>query len=263
MENTRVVNWEKDGNVAVITLDNPPVNQYGFDAMDDTLACLNEAVRDADIKVIVFTAKGKVFCGGADLKIIDGYTRNYPGAARDIPENGKRVFNAFCDCPKPVIAAINGHALGGGLELAMGCDMRVAAPGIKLGATEIKFGGIPGGGGTQRLPKLVGYGRAMMMMLTGDTIDAEEALRIGLVNEVAPSKEELMDTAMELARRIASFSSDSLYHIKDCTRFGGMSGMEEGMERETAAFAQVYKGLGIREGTNAFLEKRQADFTNM
>lgn len=263
-ERKRVVNLEVKGNVGVITLDNPPVHQFDFDAMDDTLKSIDEAVRDYRVKVIVFTATGtKIFCGGADLKMIAGYFRNYPGAGREIPYHGKAVFDALAYCVKPVIAAVNGHALGGGLELAMACDLRVAAPGIRFGATEIKFGSMPGGGGTQRLPRLIGYGRAMEMLLTGKQIDAVEAKEIGLVNVLADTKEGVLDKAMELANQIASFSSDSLYHLKKCASFGAMSGMEEGMAMETDSFGQIYKSLGAREGTEAFLEKREPDFSDM
>lgn len=260
----RKIDWRREGKIAIITLDNPPVNQYGFEAMADLGDCLKEIKRDPDVKVVVFTAAGdKTFCGGADLKAVEGYFRNYRGANWELSDAGNAPQYVLAEFPKPTIAALNGHTFGGGLELAMCCDLRVAAPHIKLGVTEVTLGMIPGGGGTQRLSRYVGYAKAIEMLLLGQRIDAYEAQRIGLVNTVAPTKEELMDVTMELANRIASFSSDSLYHIKKCAFYGVWHNIKDGMAVERESFAEVYKGLGAREGVRAFFEKRKPDFTDL
>lgn len=260
----RLVNWERDGAVAIMTLNNPPVNQYSEKAFQDTLDCLEELRWDGGIKVVVFTASGqKVFIGGADIKSFPNYMKNYGGSASRLTQLSHAVFNAIAQFPKPVIAALNGHTFGGGLEAAISCDMRVASPAIQLGLPEITLGLLPGGGGTQRLPRLIGYGRAMQMLLTGESIDATEAQRIGLVNLVAPSAEETLDTAKKLANRVASFSSDSMCLIKKAAYQGAMGDMQDGLAFEQECFWQVVKTPGAREGVSAFLEKRKANFNKL
>lgn len=260
----RKIDWKREGKVAILTLDNPPVNQYGFEAMKDLGDCLEEIKKDPQVKVVVFTASGeKTFCGGADLKVVEDYFRNYRGANWELSDAGNAPQYVLAEFPKPTIAALNGHTFGGGLELAMCCDLRVASPHIKLGVTEVTLGMIPGGGGTQRLSRYVRYGKAIEMLLLGQRMTADEARKYGLINRIAPSKEELMDTAMELANEIAQYSSDSLYHIKKCAFYGVWHDIREGMAVERESFAEIYKGLGAREGVRAFFEKRKPDFTDL
>jgi len=260
----RVVNWEREGAVAIMTLDNPPANQFGTAVMHATLECLDEIRCDGDVKVVIFTATGnKIFIGGADIKSFPNYLKNYSDSVGDLATLGHKVYNGFAQFPKPVIAALNGHTLGGGLEVAMSCDIRVANPKIKLGLPEISLGLLPGGGGTQRLPRLIGYGRAMQMLLTGEPIDAYEAQRIGLVNIVAPSPEETLDTARALANKIASYSSESIYLIKKAAYNGAMGDLQPGIDFEQECFCRVFKSPGAKEGVSAFIEKRKADFTDL
>jgi enoyl-CoA hydratase len=171
----------------------------------------------------------------------------------------RRVFDEVAAYPKPTIAMINGYAFGGGCELALACDIRVAARSAKLGQPEIRLGILPGGGGTQRLPRLVGSGRALRMILTGDAVSAEEAERIGLVDEVV-DESELQSTVTELARRIASHSPLTLRLAKDAVRAAFEAPLSAGLALERELFITAFGSADREEGVRAFLEKRAAQF---
>ena len=206
-----------------------------------------------DIGAIVVTGAGeKAFAAGADIREMAGL--GGPDMQR-FSEAGRRLGDAIAGCNKPVIAAINGYALGGGLELAMACDIRIASDRARLGQPEINVGIIAGFGGTQRLPRLVGAGRAAELLLTGDSVDAATAERIGLVDRVVPHGK-LMEEAMALAAKIASKGAMAVALTKACLRAAQEMSLASGLSYETAAFGLVGATEDKVEGMKAFLEKR-------
>jgi enoyl-CoA hydratase len=170
------------------------------------------------------------------------------------------IFEAIDRCPKPVIAAVNGFCLGGGMELALACDLRIASTNAKFGQPEVNLGIIPGGGGTQRLPRIVGLGRALRLILTGDMITADEALTLGLIEEIAPP-EVLLDRAVAIGEHIATKSPVAVAAAKEATRAAMSLPLDEGLRLETALFQLCFSSEDKAEGVRAFLEKRQANFT--
>src|SRR5690606_14790457 len=209
-----------------------------------------------DVRVIVFTGAGdRAFVAGAD---IGEFAERTPVEQRAVME-GRRVFDEVAACPKPTIAMINGYAFGGGCEVALACDIRVAARSARLGQPEIKLGILPGGGGTQRLPRLVGLGRAMRMILTGEMIAAEEAERIGLVDLVVDDHE-LAARTRDLARTIAGYSPVALKLAKEAVRATMEMPLSAGLRFEREAFVTAFSSEDKREGIAAFLEKRAPEF---
>jgi enoyl-CoA hydratase len=248
---------EKRGRVAIITINRPDkLNALNIATRGDILAAFDELERDDDVRVVVVTGSGeKAFIAGADINEFAGMSAIKQRAVM----KGRRAFDAVEDFPKPVIAMINGFALGGGCELAMACDIRIASSKAKLGQPEIKLGIIPGGGGTQRLTRLVGEGKAMELMLTGDMISAEEAKQLGLVNHVfAP--EELEAKTMELANRIAELSPVALAMAKASVKNAARMNLREGLDSEVDLFALCFSSEDKEEGVRAFIEKRKAEF---
>lgn len=248
---------EDRGAVAVITLNRPDKRN----ALDATLrsaliAALADVERDDAVRVIVITGAGeKAFVAGADLAEL---------AARTVAEQAllmtqPRVFDALAAVRRPVIAAVNGACLGGGLELALACDVRIAAQGATFGAPEVRLGLIPGGGGTQRLPRIVGTGAAMRLALTGEAIDAAEALRIGLVDEVAAG--DAVARAVAVAERIAANSPVAVRAAKEAIRTALSMPLEQGLRAEAALFLLAFASPDRAEGISAFLEKRPARFS--
>ncbi len=216
-----------------------------------------DALRDeAEVRVLVITGAGdKAFIAGADIA---EFAERTPLEQREAME-GRRLFEVLADFPKPTIAMINGYALGGGCEVALACDIRVAARSARLGQPEIKLGILPGGGGTQRLPRLVGLGRAMRMILTGEMIAAEEAERIGLVDLVVDDHE-LAARTRDLARTIAGYSPVALKLAKEAVRATMEMPLSAGLRFEREAFVTAFSSEDKREGIAAFLEKRTPEF---
>ena len=248
---------EKRGRVAIITINRPDkLNALNIATRSDILTAFDELERDDEVRVVVVTGAGeKAFIAGADINEFAGMTAIKQRAVM----KGRRAFDAVEDFPKPVIAMINGFALGGGCELAMACDIRIASSKAKLGQPEIKLGIIPGGGGTQRLTRLVGEGKAMELMLTGDMISAEEAKQLGLVNHVfAP--EDLEAKTMELANRIAELSPVALAMAKASVKNAARMNLREGLDSEVDLFALCFSSEDKEEGVRAFIEKRKAEF---
>lgn len=231
-------------------------NALNADTRAELLAHLDEMRSDPAVRVVVLTgAGGKAFIAGADIGEFAGRTPVDQFRAM----LASPVYAALEAFPKPTIAAINGYCLGGGCELAMACDIRVAADTAKLGQPEINLGIIPGGGGTQRLPRLVGLGNAFKLLYTGDPVDAAEALRIGLVDEVVPATE-LMSRVRALAEKIASKSPVALELIKWAVRASVRSSLDEGLRHETTLFGLAFSSEDKEEGVRAFLEKRAPVF---
>lgn len=254
------IRYAADGPVALVTIAREPVRNALSSAVVAEIAAALRAVEGDDaLRVAVITGAGdRAFAAGADI----GELRALPGgdAARRFTEETHQVWQFVARMRKPVIAAINGFALGGGLELAMACDIRLAADTARLGLPEINLGIIPGWGGTQRLPRLAGSGAAKLLALTGDMIDAHEALRLGLVDRVTPAAE-LQGAALGLARQIAGKAPLAVAAIKQAINRGLEMPLAEGSLYEAALFGGIAATDDAREGTTAFLEKRQASWT--
>ena len=248
---------EREGRVAILTVNRPDKrNALNQQVRDETLELLEEIGNDDAVGVVVITGAGdKSFIAGADIKEFEGRSPLDQRQAMRFP----RIFDAMATFPKPVIAMINGFCLGGGCELALSCDLRIASERARLGQPEINLGIIPGGGGTQRLPRLVGLGQAMKIVLTGDLLSAAEALRIGLVDEVVPHGE-LRAKTLELAAKIASKSPLTVRVAKEAVRASQRLAIEEGILYERDLFCLCFSTEDKVEGVAAFLEKRQAEW---
>jgi len=248
---------EKRGRIAIITVNRPDkLNALNIPTRREILSAFEQLKTDDEVRVVIITGAGpKSFIAGADINEFAGMTAI---KQRDVMKSG-RAFDSVEDFPKPVIAMINGFALGGGCELAMSCDIRVASSNAKLGQPEIKLGIIPGGGGTQRLTRLVGEGKAMELILTGDMISADEAKQLGLVNHVfAP--EELEAKTLELANKIAELSPIALAMAKASVKNAARMNLREGLDSEIDLFALCFSSEDKEEGVRAFIEKRKAEF---
>src|SRR5262245_59432008 len=248
---------EKRGQVAIITINRPDkLNALNIARRQDILAAFDQLERDEEVRVVVITGAGeKAFIAGADINEFAGMT----AVAQRAVMKGRRAFDAVEDFPKPVIAMINGFALGGGCELALACDIRIASTKARLGQPEIKLGIIPGGGGTQRLARLIGEGKAMELALTGDMISAEEALTLGLVNHVV-APENLEEKTFEIANKIAEMSPVALAMAKQSVKNAARLDLRAGLDAEVDLFALCFSSEDKEEGVRAFLEKRKPEF---
>ena len=246
------------GAVRVIAVDRPDkLNALNAATLDALHAAFDAAASDANVRVVVLTGSGpKAFVAGADIAEMSGLS---PVEAREFSLRGQRTMRRIERMPKPVIAMVNGFALGGGLELAMCCHMRIAAETAKLGQPEINLGLIPGFGGTQRLLRLAGRAATLELCLTGAPIGAERAMQLGIVNRVVPASD-LESETMKLAEQLAAAAPHALRGMIDCVNIGGEGGLEEGLEYESAQFGLIFATEDMREGTRAFLEKRKPDF---
>jgi enoyl-CoA hydratase len=258
---TQYVSSELDGAVAVVTIDHPPVNALSAPLLEELEAEIDRLDADDAVRAIVLVGAGeRAFVAGADISEFPSLREaaaeaQERGSARGIQKLGHRMDAART----PFIAAIHGFCLGGGLELALCCDIRVASDDAQLGQPEIKLGLIPGGGGTQRLPRLVGIGRAMLLNLTGDFVDARTAYEWGLVERVV-SRDELRETALGIARTIASRSPVSVSILRELARTTRDLPLEEGLRREADGFRRCLESEDGAEGVAAFLEKREPAF---
>lgn len=257
--NHSLLQIEDRGAVRVVTVNRPEklnaLDAATLDALHDTFEAI---AADPAVRVVVLTGAGpKAFIAGADIAEMSGLS---PVEARNFSLRGQRTMRRIETLPKPVIAMINGFALGGGLELAMACHLRVAAATARLGQPEINLGLVPGFGGTQRLLRLAGRATALELCLTGTPVDATRAHQLGIVNRVLPV-DELEAGTLELATQLAKAAPLALRGILDCVNTGGECGIGEGLEFETAQFGLVFSTADMREGTSAFLEKRKPAFT--
>jgi enoyl-CoA hydratase len=253
------ISTERRDAVALVTIDNPPMNALSAALLDELEAELDSLDADAEVRAIVLRGAGeRAFVAGADIKEFPSLreTATEGGSARGIQRLGHRMDAAST----PFVAAIHGYCLGGGLELAMCCDVRVCADNATLGQPEIQLGLIPGGGGTQRLPRLVGPGRAMFLNLTGDFVDAETAYAWGLVERVVPAAE-LDDAAVAIADRIASRSPHAVAVLRELARTTRDLPLEEGLRREADGFVRCLRSEDGAEGVAAFIEKRPPVFS--
>ena len=243
---------EKKGTTAIVTMNRP-------DKLNALEKVFNELNADENILIVVITGSGeKAFVAGADITELNKLNIV---SAKEFSERGQKVFNLIEQFDKPVIAAINGFALGGGCELALACHIRVAGEKAKFGQPEVNLGVIPGYGGTQRLARLINTGRAAEYILTGDMIDASEALRIGLVSKVFPQNE-LIEKTTELAEKIASKGQQAIKNSLKAIRAVNDLSLNEGLKFEASLFAICCGTEDFKEGTTAFIEKRKPDFKN-
>ena len=249
---------DRDGPVAIVTINRPKVlNALNAHTIDELRLAMLELQRDPEVRAIVLTGAGeKSFVAGADINELAVQT---PTGGREHALAGQHVLNVIENLGKPVIAAINGLALGGGCELAMACTLRLAADSARLGQPEISLGLIPGYAGTQRLARLVGKSKAMEICLTGAPIAADEALRLGLVNRVVPAAA-LMDEARKLAAQLAANAPIAMRYIISAINKGLEMPFAEASQYEATLFGLVASTDDMREGTRAFLEKRKPQF---
>lgn len=258
MATEEVVLKRIDGHVATLTINRPDkLNALNIETRARMVRELDELAKNDDVRVVVITGAGdKAFVAGADISEFEG--RSPVDQYRVMTDSS--IFLAVDRFPKPTIAAINGFCLGGGCELAMACDIRIASERAKLGQPEINLGLLPGGGGTQRLPRLVGMGAALKLLYTGDFIRADEAHRIGLVDEVVPAGD-VAARAKELAEAIAAKSPVALRLIKQAVRTSLRTPLDEGLSQEVSLFALAFASEDMKEGVDAFLNKRKPNFT--
>jgi enoyl-CoA hydratase/carnithine racemase len=245
-------------HVARLTLQNPPANVLDWAVLKELEQSLREVEEDPAVRAVILTGSGRFFCAGADIRELVHLTTEHHGT--EFAMRGQGLLNRIERCHKPVVAAINGTCVGGGLELALACHVRIAATEAMLGLPEIKLGLIPGFGGTQRLLRVVGSSKAAEMILTGESISADEALRIGLVSKVFPAYQVLAE-AEALAGLIASRSTPAVEAALRAMRGGLDIPLAEGLAREAELFGQVCISPEKQEATQAFLEKRQAKLT--
>jgi len=252
------VHWSAEQGLATLVVDRPPLNALSYQAKEEIAACLEEVAADARVRcLIIFGAGGRAFSVGSDIKEFPEVTAQRLGRQRAVHEHG--VLNRLDFFPIPTIAAIEGHCLGGGLELALACDLRVASETSRLGLPEVKLGVFPAGGGTERLPRLIGEARARELIYTGEPVDAREAWRIGLVNRVAPAGQALT-VAQELGRTIAARPAVTLRTVKAVMDRGLAMDLLQAQQIAIDAIGELFQSEAVREGVTAFLEKRTPRF---
>ncbi|MBN4069971.1 MAG: crotonase [Alkaliphilus sp.] len=250
--------FEKQESIATITIDRPKaLNALNRDTLTELSLLLEEIKKDKEIRVVIITGNGKAFVAGADITEMMGMTAI---EGHEWSLFGQGVFNKIEELPQPVIAAVNGFALGGGCELAMACDIRIASEKAKFGQPEVSLGIIPGFAGTQRLPRLVGLGVAKELLYSGKMIDANEAYRIGLANKVVPV-EDLLNEVNVLAKQIAKPATYAVQMCKKAVNTGMSTDLSTASKYESALFGQTFSSDDKKEGMEAFLQKRKAEFT--
>jgi enoyl-CoA hydratase len=254
----RLLQVDVADRIATLTINRPDkLNALNDATMTELGQAIEQLRADSGVGGIVVTGAGRAFVAGADISEL----RSKSGPEiYALARRGQDVFRRFETSPKPVIAAVNGFALGGGCELAMACHIRIAAEGAKFGQPEVKLGITPGYGGTQRLTRLVGRGRALQLLLTGEMVDANEAARIGLVNRVVPTGEQAVDAARAMLGQMLANAPLALAQCIEVVNRGADISIEEAMALEASAFAMLASTEDMREGTSAFLEKRAPAF---
>ncbi len=250
----------QEEDVLIVTINHPPANTLSTKLMSELEQLLEEYELNKEVKVMILTGEGAIaFVAGADIREIIKINDKKTGEA--MARRGQVILSRLENLDKPVIAAINGVCLGGGNELAMACHIRIASDKARFGQPEINLGIIPGFGGTQRLTRICGAAKACELNLTGDIISSQEALRIGLVNQVVPDSD-LMKHSLGMARKIASKSAGSISLILQAMREGMESSTEKGFSKEAELFGEVCETKDMKEGLKAFVEKRQPQFVD-
>jgi enoyl-CoA hydratase/carnithine racemase len=242
-------------HIARITLHNPPANTITGAVLKDLEQVLSEIEQDDYVRSVIVTGSGRFFCAGADMHELMRLNSSHAGT--DFALHGQALFNHIERCDKPVLAAINGICVGGGLELALACHMRIAATGASLGLPEIKLGLIPGFGGTQRLPRVVGVSKSVEMLLTGETVTADEALKVGLLSRVVAA-EELTTQSDAIASMIAAHGTAAVQAMLHAIRGGLDIPLSEGLVREAELFGRLCATPEKRKAVQEFIDKRHA-----
>lgn len=256
-ESKNILSESKDGILYLTINREPKLNALDFRTLQEIKNIFNEVSDNKSIRAVIITGGGeKAFAAGADINEISELNELN---ARKFSESGQEIFNLIETCHKPVIAVVNGYALGGGCELAMACHMRIAAANAMFGQPEVNLGIIPGYGGTQRLTMLIGRGKACELLMTGDMINADEAKNLGLVNHVLPTKADAIVKAEEIIQKIMSKAPLAIGMIVDCIN-SVFEDNENGYQIEANSFARCVKSEDYLEGTAAFLEKRKPNF---
>lgn len=250
---------EKSESICIVKINNPKsLNSLNAEVLSELECAFDQIKNDEEISVVILTGEGKAFVAGADI----AYMKNLNASeAKKFGEDGSRIFRKIETLDKVVIAAVNGFALGGGCELSMSCDIRIASTKAKFGQPEVGLGITPGFSGTQRLPRLVGLGVAKELIYTGNIIDAQEAYRIGLVNKVA-EPDILMEEALSMAKKISSNSKVAVKYSKEAINTGIETDIETGIKYESNIFGLCFAADDQKEGMTAFIEKRHANFTS-
>ncbi len=256
-EGTRCYYSVNDAGVALMEINNPPMNALSWSVLDDIRDTLSKALADPSVRVIVFTGAGKAFIAGADISELNDYRTAQEGA--DSLIKGQELTNLIMHADKPIIAAINGFCLGGGMEMALACHIRIADESANVGLPEIKLGIIPGYGGTQRASRLIGKGRALELILSGNFLNGRQAEQYGLVNR-AVAKGTVVDEAMKLAGAIAAKSRIAAQAAIRAVMEGSAMDLHTGMKLERELFGICYASEDKKEGAEAFIQKREPKF---
>jgi len=253
------VSFSVDDAIGVVTLDKPPANSYDLEFIEELAEAVREAANDDGVKVVVLrSASERFFSAGADVK---AFNENTVEANMEMIRLSHETLSSIATIPKIFIAEINAHALGGGLEIALACDLRFAAEGdYRLGTPEVTLGVLPGNGATQRLPRLIGWSRALDLMVTGRTVTPAEALELGIVNTIFPAGE-LQDKTLEYAHSLAAGATKAIGNIKLAVHGGLAAGLDDGLERERELVEELFSSEDGREGIAAFAEKRTPAFS--
>ena len=249
--------YEKEAGVGIITLNRPKqLNAISFQLKAEVTAAMDEIEKDDEVKAVILTGGPKAFCAGADIKERSGVTRTQREYYFSQRKTHFDFYGKIENCEKPVIAAVSGVAVGGGCEIALACDLRIASDTARFGTPEVKLGAIPAGGGTQRLPRIIGITKAKELIFTGDFIDAQEAYRLGLVNKVVPV-DQLMEAAMAMATRIAEHPPMAVRFAKRAINAGMQMDLVSGLDYETYCATLLTTSEDRIEGFKAFSEKRK------
>lgn len=251
------LSWETQDHVATVTINRPPANALSRQLILEINEFLDQVEGDDTVRVIVFKGEGRFFSAGADIKEFTSISSGEEFSK--LAKNGQDIFERVETFSKPIIAAIHGAALGGGLEFAMSCHMRVVTETAKLGLPELQLGLIPGFAGTQRLPRYVGFAKAAEMLLTSDPISGKEAAHYGLANR-AVEEDQLEATVVELAKKIAKKSPVAMKHALEMLQYTKHDSYYKGVDAEAHSFGTVFVSEDAKEGISAFLEKRQPNF---
>ena len=249
--------YEKNAGIGIVTLNLPKtMNALNDEMINDLSIVMDEISTDSQVQAVIITGGDKVFAAGGDIKAM---LQCGPLEAKEYVTPIHKVFNQIAELPKPTIAAICGFALGGGVELALTCDFRIAAENAKFGFPEINLGIFPAAGGSQRLPRLIGMSKAKELMFTGDTIDAETALSIGLINQVV-SPEALMEQAMKLAKKLSAKPPLTIKNLKESMHNVYNMDLNMGLNTELEKLCSLFATEDQKEGMNAFIERRKPNF---
>ena len=257
------VSWKQEDNIAIIVIDNPPANALSKTVGLQIIKCLDEIRNESAVRAVILTGAGnKFFVAGADISEFPDLMKSPPGKVTQFAIESSKTYNSIDFFPKPVIAAVNGFALGGGCELVLACDLCIASENALFGLPEINLGLFPGGGGTQRLPRRIGDAKAKELIFTGKHIKATEALEMGMINRVV-EKDRALDEAKLLASEIAERPTIAIELIKQCIDRGLEVTLIDGLKIESDLFELVFRTEDIKEGVSAFMEKRKAIFKHM